>query len=433
MNEKIKSHLWKTIKITLQLFVVGVIIVFMARVNYLPVVFPDSWKEWIVDKTDVWFDKKGMGRLSASIQNVISLKFLDNNASQNENIVINQRNGYKGFLKGINSYLNRIIGSNEIILSLSKNDEFNRIKAKYFLQTIINNTRDFDAFRIYDVKNKSIIVNSEADENQGDEGTYLKLFEKIDFLKLAQVSSPAVFLRNGNIIVLYAFKGDLTGEEGILAATLSGNYFKRDYKALKGEKYFNYIIAGSKLLYLYKNPLDMGNISGTEQYLKSGKIKNIDDVITYIVPKSGYRITNAAIKVRNVLFGDESFVIQAGVVYPKKVLISIILNILLLSLTLFGFIFIFGMFKNLKEAFAAYRRLKEAPFILLDDTMGKMTKVFDKIVGATKRIKNNSERQKDVAERFLKISPPKAVGYNENKSDEPKSEYGFASETQEDK
>jgi hypothetical protein len=424
-----KKLIWKISKFLLQLLLVVILIIFLARVNYLPVLVPESWKEWIIDTTDKWFEKQGLGKVSEFSQNLLSLKFFDKTAKQNDILIKNQEQNYKNLLNEINGYLNKVTGSFEILLSLSKTDEnFNKLRANYYLNSLLQNTSDFNAFHVYDINKQKIIIKIETDDFKTGENVYLNLAKKIEYNKLAQVSSPVVFTRDNNVIIAYAFKGDTLEERGIFFATLSYHFFQRSTALLKGKKFLNYVFIGNKLVYLNKNDKIPEKYKKVHSMALSGEYGEYFNGQRSIMPEMGYRISTRIFSIQNPLFKRERVNFKIGLIYPKNVLISVVLNILLLALVAFGIFVVYRMFFHMRKAYQTYRRLKEAPFILLDDTLNKMSKVFDKMITSSKRIKGNVDKQRNVADKLLDIAPPKAIGYEEKPEQTKKESYGFITE-----
>ncbi len=424
-----KKIIWKITKVFLQFMLIIFLIVFLARINYLPVLVPETWKEWIIDTTDRWFEKQGLGNFSEFAQNFLSLKFLDKTATESEVFVLNQQKNFNNLLTEINEYLNKVTGSFEVLLSLSNNDnDFNVVRAKYYLKSLLNTTSDFNAFHVYDITKKKFILNVEHEKFKADSQAYEQIAQKIDYNKLAKISKPVVFNINGHLAIAYAFKGDTLEEKGIFFATLSYDYFKRSVSVLKNREFFNFVVINNKLVYLSKHQKFKKNYDKIKSYAVSG---NYDDYFTgkkSIMPGTGYRISVKSFKLINPLFPNKIININIGLTYPKNIVIAIFLNVLLLALIAFGIFVIYRMYFHMKKAYQQYRRLKEAPFLLLDDNLTKMSKVFDKMVGSTKRIKSNVEKQRDIADRLMIVAPPKAIGYEEKKQEEKKETYGFVTE-----
>ncbi len=428
-----KRIIWKIAKIFLQLLLVIFLVVFLARINYLPVLVPETWKEWIIDTTDKWFEKQGLGNVSDFTQNVLSLRFLDKTAKEREIFIKNQKNNYLNLLNEINQNLNKITGSFEILLSLSKDDnDFNVVRAKYYLNSLLNTTADFTAFHVYDINKKQFILTLNHGKFKHDKTAYDKLAGELNYDSLAKISNPVVFYRNKHVVIAYAFKGDTLEEKGIFFATLSYDFFKRSVSVLKGHEFFNYVIINGELVYLNKTDENAKNYKKIKSYTISGEYEEYFTGKKAIMPDTGYRISAQNFTISNPLFPSKTMRVTIGLTYPKNVIIAIFLNLLLLALLAFGIFVVYRMYFHMKKAYQQYRRLKEAPYLLLDDTLTKMSNVFDKMIRSTKRIKLNVEKQRTVANRLMSFAPPKAIGYEEKKQ-EKKETYGFVSQEPEDK
>lgn len=421
-----KIKIWKITKVFLQALLVIFLIVFLARINYLPVLFPDSWREWIIDTTDSFFEKQGLGKLSEVTQNILTLKFFDKNSRENELLVANGKRNFQNLLQEINENLNKITGSFEVLLSLSTTEsEFNILRAKYYLDTLINNTPDYEGFFVWNANKKQFTVRAAAQGYNPDDNALSRMAETIDYDKLAQLSAPVVFFADKHLVMAYAFKGDTLEEKGILLTVLSNHFFERDMAVLRGKNFFNYVIVNKQVLYLRNNPEDTANYKIISSMIENEKFREYFTGQRGMLPQTGHRIAKTMLVLNNPL-NNQRIEIHTGILYPKSVFVSVILNILLLFLLAFGIYVIIKMFVHLRFAYQTYRRLKEAPYLLMDDTLTRMSKVFDKMINSTKRIKTNVDRQRELTDKLLTIAPPKAIGYQEKK--ETKETYGFATE-----